>query len=53
MFKKFALKAAALLLSRFKEVLLMDADNTPLRDPSFLFDSPAFRSTGAVPSQSQ
>ena len=42
------LKPYALLHSRFREVLLLDADNVPLVDPEFLFDAPQFREAGAV-----
>lgn len=42
------LKAYALVHSRFQEVLLLDADNVPVRDPSFLFESPQYRDTGAL-----
>lgn len=42
------LKSYALMRSRFREVLLLDADNVPVRDPSFLFELPAFRDTGAL-----
>jgi hypothetical protein len=42
------LKAHALANCGFSEVLLLDADNAPLRDPSFLFESDRYRSTGAV-----
>ncbi|MGH2930371.1 MAG: hypothetical protein ACRDL8_19360, partial [Solirubrobacteraceae bacterium] len=34
--------------SRFREVLMIDADNVSIRDPSFLFDEPAYRDTGAL-----
>lgn len=44
----FALKAAALLLSGFEEVLLLDADNVPVRDPVLLFESPLFEASGIV-----
>lgn len=44
----YALKPFALLHSSFREVLFLDADNTPERDPAFLFDSPEFRETGAI-----
>lgn len=44
----FALKAAALLLSGFEEVLLLDSDNMPVRDPALLFDSPLFAASGAL-----
>ncbi|HWQ92775.1 MAG TPA: glycosyltransferase family 9 protein [Clostridia bacterium] len=42
------LKAYALLHSRFEQVLLLDADNVPVVDPSFLFEEPQFRRTGAI-----
>jgi len=41
-------KAYALLHSRFKEVILLDADVVPLRDPSDLFNLPRYQQTGAV-----
>eukprot|EP00879_Flechtneria_rotunda_P014025 GHRR01014652.1.p1 GENE.GHRR01014652.1~~GHRR01014652.1.p1 ORF type:complete len:223 (+),score=62.91 GHRR01014652.1:328-996(+) len=33
-------KIYALYHTRFQQVLLLDADNLPLRDPTYLFDSP-------------
>ena len=42
------LKAFAIYHSRFSEVLFLDADQVPTKDPSFLFDSPQYRETGAV-----
>jgi hypothetical protein len=42
------LKAYALIMSGFREVLLFDADNVPVRDPAFLFDHPDYLRTGAV-----
>ena len=42
------LKPYAVMHSRFREVLLLDADNVPVRDPGFLFDRPEFRNTGTV-----
>ena len=42
------LKCYALLHSRFAEVLLLDADNCPVRDPAFLFDTSQYGKTGAV-----
>jgi hypothetical protein len=42
------LKAYAALHSSFEEVLSLDADNVPVRDPTYLFDSPEFAATGAV-----
>ena len=42
------LKPYAVMHSRFREVLLLDADNVPVQDPAFLFDRPEFRDTGAL-----
>lgn len=42
------LKSYALVNSGFREVILLDADNLPVVDPSFLFDSPQFAETGAL-----
>jgi len=44
--KNFHLKAAALIASSFAEVLYLDSDNVPLRDPEYLFDSPAYQENG-------
>lgn len=42
------LKAYALLHSCFREVLLLDADNVPVRNPEELFETPEYRETGAL-----
>lgn len=42
------LKCYAVMHSRFAEVLLLDADNCPVRDPSFLLDSEPYRRHGAL-----
>ncbi|MEM7394781.1 MAG: hypothetical protein AAF492_20810, partial [Verrucomicrobiota bacterium] len=42
------LKPYALVHSRFEDVLYIDADNVPLRNPEFLFESAAFKKTGAL-----
>ena len=36
----FQLKPLALLYTDLEDVLLLDADNTPITDPTFLFDDP-------------
>ena len=41
-------KAFAILHSSFQEVLFLDADNVPVADPTFLFDTPEYRACGAV-----
>ncbi|KAG2454624.1 hypothetical protein HYH02_000465 [Chlamydomonas schloesseri] len=44
----YGYKVAALLMSRFREVLFLDSDNAVLRDPTYLFHSAAYRDTGAL-----
>ncbi len=39
-------KVFALLHSRFREVLLLDSDSLPLRDPAALFASPQYLRDG-------
>jgi Mannosyltransferase putative len=45
---KWALKPFAILNSRFREVLFIDADNVPVLDPAFLFETPQYLETGAI-----
>jgi len=42
------LKPYAIINSRFAEVLLLDADNVPVRNPESLFDHPWFERDGAM-----
>ncbi len=44
----WALKAAAIAHSPFEEVLALDADNIPVRNPENLFDEPEYKLTGAI-----
>lgn len=44
----FQLKALAILLSSYESVLYLDSDCMPLRDPTNLFSSEPFLSTGLV-----
>lgn len=46
--KGWQLKAFALLHSSYREVLMLDADSYPVRDPSFVFDWPDYQRTGAI-----
>lgn len=46
--RRFQLKPLAILHSDLEDVLLLDSDNCPLRDPSYLFDSTEFAENGAV-----
>lgn len=42
------IKCYALMHCRFAEVILLDADNVPLVDPEFLFETQEYRATGAL-----
>jgi len=42
------LKPYSVLHSSFKEVMFLDSDSLPLRDPSYLFESPEFKKYGAI-----
>ena len=44
----FQLKPLAILYSSFEEVLLIDSDNAPLRNPDSLFESKEYQSTGSL-----
>lgn len=41
-------KTYAVFYSAFDHVLLLDADNFAVRDPTYLFDTPQFRNHGAI-----
>lgn len=45
---RWALKPYAILRSRFREVLFLDADNVPVVNPEFLFAGHQFRELGAI-----
>ncbi|KAK1943185.1 hypothetical protein P3T76_005822 [Phytophthora citrophthora] len=45
---RFESKIYAIYNSHFDQILFLDADNVPVRDPSFLFDTPEFVKMGAV-----
>lgn len=45
---EFQLKGEAIARSSFTDLLYLDSDNVPLRDPTYLFSSPAFREHGYV-----
>ena len=47
-FRPFQLKPLALLHTDLAEVILLDADSTPLRDPSFLFADKRYAETGTL-----
>jgi mannosyltransferase OCH1-like enzyme len=44
----YAIKVHAIVRSRFREVLWIDTDNVPIRDPEYLFDDPAYREKGSL-----
>lgn len=48
MAKPYDVKSAAILNSAFEEVLWLDADTVPARDPTYLFDTPEFKQTGML-----
>lgn len=47
-FDGWGLKPYAVAFSSFAEVLSLDADCYPVRDPSYLFDSPEYQAHGAA-----
>lgn len=38
----------SVLHSSFKEVLFLDADNLPVKDPTYLFDENEYKRTGSI-----
>ncbi|KAJ0401663.1 hypothetical protein P43SY_001295 [Pythium insidiosum] len=46
--KGFHVKPYAVYYSNFDNVLLLDADNIPTKDPTYLFEDPEFLRTGAI-----
>ena len=48
MLNGWELKPYAVIHSSFDEVLLLDADNVPVRDPTFMFDTREYVRAGAV-----
>jgi len=42
------LKPYSILHSRFREVLFFDADNMPVVDPTFLFETPQYQKSGSI-----
>lgn len=47
-FKSYQLKSMALLLTSFEEVLFLDSDNLPIKNPDILFFNEPYKSTGMV-----
>lgn len=45
---KFYTKVYAVFYSAFDQVLLLDADNFAVRDPTYLFSTPEFQDKGAI-----
>ncbi len=48
LFYSYAIKAFAMLLSSFEEVIWLDTDNSPMIDPEFLFDVPEYLNKHAM-----
>ena len=44
----FQIKPMAICASSFQEVLFIDSDDLPIRDPSYLFETPEYQKTGAL-----
>lgn len=44
----FHVKPYAVYYSNFDNILLLDADNLPAKDPTYLFEEPEFLRTGAI-----
>lgn len=44
----YAFKVMSIFRSTFQEVLWIDSDNVPIRDPSFLFDDPQYVEKGSL-----
>lgn len=44
----YYLKPLSIMYSEFEEILFIDSDNVPYRDPTFLFDSEEYQTYGAV-----
>jgi alpha 1,2-mannosyltransferase len=45
---RYTSKPYAILHSVFDELMVLDADNTPIRNPEYLFDSKEYNETGAI-----
>ena len=46
--KTFHLKAAAIIALKFAEVLYLNSNNIPVRDPAYLFDEPVYKNSGGA-----
>jgi hypothetical protein len=46
--KNFQIKVAAWVNSRFEEIIGLDSDVLPVRDPSYLFDTDVYKKTGQI-----
>lgn len=46
--KSFHIKTAAMINSAYKEILYLDSDSMPVRDPTYLFESKDYLRTGTM-----
>jgi alpha 1,2-mannosyltransferase len=46
--KQYQIKGEAIAHTQFTEILYLDSDNVPVRDPTFLFDAPLYKTHGIV-----
>ena len=44
----YQLKISSILFSSFEQILFLDADNVPIRNPDKIFDSKSFTETGVI-----
>lgn len=44
----YQLKVSSILFSSFEEILFLDADNVPVKNPDPIFESPTYTETGVV-----
>jgi hypothetical protein len=46
--KNFQIKVAAWVNSAFEEIIALDSDVMPIRDPAYLFNTPEYKRTGQI-----
>lgn len=46
--RNYQIKSLVLILTEFEEILYLDSDNMPLKNPEFLFETDEYEQTGAI-----
>jgi hypothetical protein len=46
--RNYHVKSLALMLSSFQEIIYLDSDNYPMRNPAYLFHTPEYKETGSL-----